>query len=82
MSSGIVQLGREHFATAIVCASCNQAGSIDCEKIGSRGEHVRSIMIGLSDGFYRVPGATQFDDPQIICNRCGAVQRDCLGLSL
>jgi hypothetical protein len=74
-------MGREHFATAIVCSSCAQAGTVDCERIAEIDPaHARSILIGLSDGFYQAPRATKFGDPQIICNLCGAVQKHWLTL--
>ncbi len=84
MSLETSALGRERVARAIECVSCGQTGSVDCGTIDvpdCNGD-VRSILIGISDGFYQTPGAGKPDDPQIICNRCGAVQRDCLTLSL
>jgi hypothetical protein len=83
MSQETLASGRAHFATAIQCASCGQTGSVDCETIDApdRGGAARAVLIGMTEGFYRAPGASELDDPLIICNRCGAVQKDCVALS-
>ena len=66
------------FTTELVCVRCQQTGfAVWQRNLPSRWRNVTATSpVATSDGFYLRANTQMAENPQILCGRCGTVQRD------